>query len=170
MLSKSYYRLATAELHLGDPAAGGHYRESLRLREALAKADPTNASHKIGRMLALARCGDHAEAARAAADLGRPESGDPSILFGAACGYALCVAGVTQGKSPDALTAEDRKVQDGYAAAAVELLTRAVALGYKDLVALEIDPDLLPLHEYPAYRQLLDRVRTDPSRAAEAGR
>jgi serine/threonine-protein kinase len=159
-LSSSFYRLGTARLYLKDgPGSDRDYRESLWLQERLAKADPSNTAHKAGVMLAQARCGRHAEAAAAAQELAQQGARDASRLFRAACGYALAVAGVAHGRSPAEVTPADREQQQRYAEAAISALTRAVAVGYNDVVALELDPDLLPLHAFPAYQELLAKVR-----------
>jgi serine/threonine-protein kinase len=159
-LSTSFYRLGTARLYLKDgPGADRDYRESLRLKERLAKADPANTALKAGIMLAQARLGRHAEAAQAAQEFAQKGPREASMLFRAACGYALAVAGVAHGKGLEEVTPADRKQQQRYAEAAMSILTQAVAIGYNDVVALELDPDLVPLHAFPAYQELLAKVR-----------
>jgi serine/threonine-protein kinase len=168
-LSTSFYRLATARLFLKDiPGADRDYGESLRLRAALAKADPANASHKVGLMLVQARLGQHAEAARLAEELSKQGANDAGLLFRAACGYALAVAGVTHGKVAEQITPADNELQQRYADAAVATLSRAVEQGYNDVVALELDPDLRPLLAYPNYQQLLKRVQEKSQATAAA--
>jgi serine/threonine-protein kinase len=170
-LATSYYRLATARLYLKDQAGADlEYQESLRIKEQLAATDPANAAHRAGIMLAQARLGRHTEAAKTARELAEKGATDPGLLFRAACGYALCVDGVVHGKAADAITPADREQQKEYADAALAALTKAVALGYSDDVALEMDPDLLPLHVYPMYQDLMTKVRTKSAPAAEARR
>jgi serine/threonine-protein kinase len=159
-LATSFYRLGTARLGLKDGSgADRDYRESLRLKERLAKADPASISHKVGIMLAQARCGRHAEAANTAEELAKQGTKDANMLLRAAGGYALAVAGVAHGKSPAEVTPADREQQQRYAEAAISVITQAVAVGYKDVVELELSPDLLPLHAFPAYQELLAKFR-----------
>jgi serine/threonine-protein kinase len=166
-LSTSFYRLATAKLYLKDAAgADSDYAESLRLREMLAKTDQASVTHKSGMMLAYARLGRHAESAKIAQELADKGPKDASMLFRAACGFALSADGVVHGKAPEEVTDADRELQKRYAESAIAALNQAVALGYKDVIALELDPDLLPLQAYPAYQELVAKVR---AKAAPAG-
>jgi serine/threonine-protein kinase len=159
-LSTSFYRLGTARLYINDQAgADRDYQESLRIKEQLAKTDPSSAAHRAGIMLAQARLGRHAEAAQAALEIAEDGTKDPSMLFRAACGYALCIDGTVHGKSAGAITAADREQQKEYADASLAALAQAVELGYADVVALEMDPDLSSLHGYPSYQELLKKVR-----------
>src|SRR5262249_29711009 len=104
-LSTSFYRLATARLYMKHLAeADENYLQSLKIKERLASTDPANTSHKAGIMLAKARLGRHEEAAKVAAELAKKGANDPSMLFRAACGYALCVAGAVHGKAADQVT------------------------------------------------------------------
>jgi hypothetical protein len=77
-------------------------------------------------MLAQARLGRHAEAATAAIELAKKRAKDPSKLFRADCGYALCIDGTVYGKAADAITAGDREQQQQYADAALAALDQAV--------------------------------------------
>ena len=99
-------------------------------------------------MLALARCGRHAEAAKGADDLGQRIPNDPRMRFFTACIYALC-AGAAGG---------DAAVADRYRALALEALGRAVDRGYRDAVTLQSDPDLEPLRGSPGFQAVLARV------------
>jgi len=164
-LSTSFYRLGTARLHLNDLAgADRDYEASLQLKEQLAKTDALNTSHRAGIMLAQARLGRHAEAAKIAKEMEEKGTKDPSMLFRAACGYALCVAGVVHGKGTEQISAADRETQREYADAALATLDNAVKLGYGDVVALETDPDLKPMQAYPAYQELLQKLRAKPAK------
>jgi tetratricopeptide (TPR) repeat protein len=170
-LSTSYYRRATAKLYLKDLAGSdSDFEASLQLKEQLAKADPNNASYKAGMMLVQARLGRHADSAKLAQELAEKGAKDPSTLFRAASGYALSAAGVVHGKAHEEVTDADREQQNRYAESAIAALSQAVALGYKDVIALELDPDLLPLQAYPAYQELVANVRAKAAPAADARR
>ncbi|HTK78339.1 MAG TPA: serine/threonine-protein kinase [Gemmataceae bacterium] len=170
-LSTSFYRLGTARLYMKDQAgADRDYQESLRIKEQLAATDPASAAHKAGIMLGQARLGRHVEAAKVALEMAEKGAKDPSLLFRAACGYALCIDGTVHGKAADAITPTDREQQKHYADAALAALDQAVKLGYADVVALEMDPDLLPLHAYPVYQELLAKVRAKATPSADARR
>jgi len=148
-LGGSYYRLGTTKLLLHDPsAAAKDYAECLKLRAALAKADPGSVQMQAELMLAQARYGQHAQASTAAEALRKRSAKNPSVLFTAACGLALCAAAVES----------DHALRDRYANAAVETLKQAIALGYRDREALKLEPDLETLRKSPAFPALLDRL------------
>jgi tetratricopeptide (TPR) repeat protein len=159
-LSFSHYRFATASLANGDSeAARRHYEECLTLRKKLADADQRNAHKQIDLMVALARCGQHAEAATVAAQLGDRASQDPSVLFQIACGYSLCSAAVIQNKSSDRPTPDELAQQEEYAEKAVRAIEEAIAKGYRDVVALQADPDLQPIQQREDFKSLLRTMK-----------
>src|SRR5436309_1654379 len=81
-------------------------------------------------LLALARCGQHAEAGRGPRALGKEASGSPELLAQLARCYVAC-AGASRGE-------EVR----GYTAGALAALHALAAVpGYRDVVALRTDPD-----------------------------
>src|SRR5262249_45356583 len=95
-LATTLYYEATCALHSGDPAgAPASYRRCLEIRKALA-AEPKAKMSQVDLMLALARCGEHAEAARIAKALVEIPPKDEHLYFQAACGYALA-AGAAAG-------------------------------------------------------------------------
>jgi serine/threonine-protein kinase len=159
-LSFSHYRMATANLLIknGD-VAREHYEECLKLRMDIAAADPGNVHKRIDLMVALARTGQHAQAADVAARLDARASDDPSVLFQIACGYSLCVSAVLQGKKPEVLTPEERTQQEQYANQALDAVQEAIATGYKDAVALEYDPDLSIVRERPRFAELVGSIK-----------
>jgi hypothetical protein len=161
-LSFSHYRVATASLLMGEhDAARQHYEQCLELRRKLAESEQRNAHKQIDLMVALARCGQHADAAEVARKLGGRASEDPSVLFQIACGYSLCVPAVVHGKSEAEITAADRGQQDEYASKAVAAVREAIQKGYRDRVALERDPDLRPMQQRPEFKALLDSIKLD---------
>jgi hypothetical protein len=109
-------------------------------------------------MLALARCGRHVEAAVIARKLRERAAQDPGMLFFAACGSALC-AGALDGPAAHGDTPDAREARRRYRDQAIESLERAVGAGYRDVVALETDPDLTPIRRDPAFAALLERLR-----------
>jgi serine/threonine-protein kinase len=156
-LGHTHYKLGTVHLLLGDQTtARNDYAESLKLREVLAKADPRSAQKQAELMLALARCGKHAEASQAAADIGKRVAKHPGWLFSVACGYALCVPAVAEGKQ--SLSPEDKALQRRYADLAVGSLEQACAVGYRDRQALRLHPDLAPLRGSRPFEALLAKV------------
>lgn len=98
-------------------------------------------------MLALARCGDHAGAAKLAEALTAGSTGHPGMQFYAACGYALCRAA-----APDAAD------KDKYASAALKCLGRAVDLGWKDRLLVDLDPDLDGVRDLPGFAKVAERL------------
>ena len=88
-LGQTLYYEATCALHSGDKdGAAAGYRECLKICKELA-TEPTAKPYKADLMLALARCGDHAEAAKIAEALVATPPKDEAIYVQAACGYAL---------------------------------------------------------------------------------
>jgi eukaryotic-like serine/threonine-protein kinase len=149
-LALSHYRLGTACLRLGEgPAAEGHYRQCLKLRQEVARQDPRHAYNQIDLMVILARCGRPAEAAGRAEKLRARAPQDPAVLFQVACTYALCAGAAGE---------KDAAGRERYAGLALEALGRAVACGYRDVVALRHDPDLDPVRDRPRFKEVVDRL------------
>ncbi|HJT77999.1 MAG TPA: protein kinase, partial [Gemmataceae bacterium] len=147
LLALTHERLAGVALRRGDrDDAARHYREALDLREELMQVEPNNLAWQAGHVLALARCGKHAEAAAAAAKLQQRAPGATEPLLQVARCYALCAALDTPRK-PD------------YRAKALAALRAAVGEGYRDAAALETDPELAALRPDPAYRAVLAAVK-----------
>jgi serine/threonine-protein kinase len=148
-LGNAYYRLGTALEMLGERAAARtHFAECLKLREVRAKADPTNVQAQAEFMLAQARAGRRAEAARSADAVRDRSAKDPAYLFETARAYALCAGAA----------GNDKALQGRYSALAIGCLERALALGYRDRDALLREPDLEPIRTSPAYQTLLGKL------------
>jgi tetratricopeptide (TPR) repeat protein len=157
-LSGSLYRLGNACLALGQTSdAEDNYQDCMRFREQVAEKDPSNTLKQIDLMLSRARCGQHEEASRIAAELLDRSYPNPGTLFSIACGYSLCVSAVGWGKASDSLTPDEQTLQQRYTERAIENLQQAIARGYKDLMAIETDPDLVPLRERAAYKELVQK-------------
>jgi eukaryotic-like serine/threonine-protein kinase len=153
-LATTLYYEATCALHSHDqPAAEAGYRRCLEIRKALVTI-PKAKMPQVEVMLALARCGEHGEAAKIAESL---VAGDPlneQVYFQSACGYALA-AGAATGH-PD--------LARRYTDAAVNCLRKGKERGWANVVDLETDPDLAPIRKNPAFQELLGQFREPPKK------
>jgi tetratricopeptide (TPR) repeat protein len=148
-LGQTLYYEATAALRAGD--AGGAkegYRRCLEIRQALAN-DPNVKSNEIDVILALARCGQHAEAASRADALVATPPKDENIYFHAACGFALAAGAA----SADATLARQ------YTKKALDCLRAAKERGWANVVSLETDPDLEPIRNDPQLQAFLAELK-----------
>ncbi len=164
VLSQSHYRLGAAKLLSGvADAAREQFEQCLNLRRRLADADPRNVHKQIDLMIALARCAQHVAAANVAAELGSRTAEDPSVLYQIACGYSLCSAAVVHGKADADRKTDERNQMDLYARQAIQAVREAIAKGYKDRMALETDPDLLPIRDRTEFREVIETLKRDSS-------
>jgi len=148
-LASSCYRLGTVAQRSGETTeAQKQFRECLRLREGLAKEDPTNLYKQVELALAQARCGEHEQAAAVAEPLRKAAAKDAGILYYLGCAYALC-----------ADAAQTPALREHYAGEALATLRQAIAQGYNDRVSLETDPDLESLQRTPAYVELVKGLK-----------
>ena len=163
-LALAQYYAGAAALREGDLSASDKaFAESLALRRELAespsaKTDGTRAAD-LGLMLGLARCNDHAEASKIAADLLKVPPSNPYLYFQVACGYALC-ASAAERVQPD-----DKALAKGYRDSAFQALRNALAQGWKSPEEVATDPDLAPLRSDERFGPLVDDIR----KAASAG-
>jgi hypothetical protein len=149
VLAQTLYFDAKCALRSGDKAgAQAGFKRCLEIRSALVN-DPHIKMPQVDVMVALARCGKHAEAAAIAAKLIESPPRDEYIYFQAACGYALS----------SAAAAADLALAKRYAGAAIDCLKKGKERGWADPVSLETDPDLEPIREDPAFRALLAEFR-----------
>jgi len=149
MLAETLYFEATCALHAGDrSAAAAGYRRCLDIRKALV-TEPAAKMPKVDLMVALARCGEHAPAAKVAEELLATPPKDESLYFQVACGYALA-AGAAAG---------DAALVKRYTALALDCLKKGKQSGWADVVSLETDPDLEPIRTDPAFQALLGEFR-----------
>ncbi len=143
-LAQTLYYEATAALYAGDTkAAAEGYRRCLELRKELAK-EPKAKMSQLDLMLALGRCGEHAEAAKIAEMLVISPPKDEELYFFSACGYALAAG-----------TASDDALAHQYTGKALECIRKAKERGWADVASLESDPDLEPIRRDPAFQALL---------------
>jgi serine/threonine-protein kinase len=168
-LGNSFYKLGAAKLMLHDiNGAEKDFREALKLREGLQKADPNNLQRRLELMLVQARCGQHNEASKTADQFRQRGLKSPDTAYGVASTYALCISAVGQGKSMAQLTPAERALQQGYASSALQALNEALAHGFKDVTALQVDPDLEPLQTNAAYQELIKGLKAKERPTASA--
>jgi len=149
VLAETLYYEATCAFHAGDASgAAAGYRRCLEIRRALV-TEPAAKMPKVDLMLALARCGEHAEAAKIAEALLATPPKDENLYFQTACGYALA-AGAAAG---------DAALVQRYTAAALDCLRKGRERGWADVVSLETDPDLEPIRTDLAFQALLGEFR-----------
>jgi tetratricopeptide (TPR) repeat protein len=156
-LAETLYYEATSALHSGDPArAAAGYRRCLEIRKALASdpkanPDPKVKMPQVNLMVILARCGEHAEAARMAEALVATPPKDEHLYFHAACGYALSASA--------AAASGDAPLARRYTDSALDCLRKGKQRGWADVVSLETDPDLEPIRTDQAFQALLAEFR-----------
>ncbi len=145
-LAETLYYDGTCALRLGDKkGAEAAFGECRKIREELAKAEPTAKMLQALWMLAEGRCGKHAEAARLAHSLVATPPKDANLYYFAACGYALA-AGAASG---------DKALQKSYSAAALDCLRKARDGGWSGIVFLKRDTDLEPIRNDSEFQALL---------------
>jgi serine/threonine-protein kinase len=153
-ISFGCYFLATALLRLGEKdKAQALYRECLDIRRTLAKGPEAKVS-QINLAIALARCGEHAEAAQIARKLlSSPENS--MVFIEVACVFALCA-----GATPEAA------LQRTYTGETLAAIRKGFADGWRDLERLRVDPDLDPVRGDPAFQQMLQEFQQPPKSPA----
>ncbi len=149
MLAETLYYEATCALHSGEKeAAANGFHECLKICNELASEPKAKLAIAL-RMLALARCGDHKEAAKIAKELVAASPNDSAVYVDAARGYALAVAAA--GSKDD--------VRRCYIDEAIKCLQDAKKNGWADVASLEIDTDLEPIRSEPAFEGFLGELR-----------
>jgi eukaryotic-like serine/threonine-protein kinase len=150
------YRLGFATTQLAGPlpadaatalrvTANWHYLNCLRLRQDLARTDPTDTRAQIDVMLVQARLGRPEEAEKIAVGLLAQAGKDRRVLFQTACG--LVIAGGGTGPAADRCRAR-----------AFQVLGALIDQGWKDRVTLETDPDLDAIRGDPQFADLVARI------------
>ena len=142
-LASSHYRMGTALLLQSKPAeAELEFQPCLKLRQDLVAQDPKNTDKQVQLIHVQAHVGQHAAAFAAAEELRGRAKANPDTLYNLVCGYALCAAAVSNGKSADELSADDRGTVEQYVTVALDTLSQAIALGYNNVTQIDSDPEL----------------------------
>ena len=145
VLAETLYYEATTALHSGDAkGAAEGYRRVLEIRRALAR-EPKARMSQVELMLALARCGEHVEAAKIAETLVAGSTKSVQLYFFSACGYALAAGSV----------ASNPAIARHYTGKALACLREGRERGWADVESLKTDPDLEPIRTDPAFQALL---------------
>jgi serine/threonine protein kinase/tetratricopeptide (TPR) repeat protein len=126
-----------------------------------ALAQPRPASVRLLRIRAAILAGkeQHGEAAATAEKLLALGPEDSTVLYYAACCFALSAAGVAPGKEADQLTAEQTVARKGYTARAFQALEHAIKRGYKNVRELETEPDLAGIRATTEFRNLVKQLK-----------
>jgi len=149
MLEVTLYYEATCALHCGDKeGAAAGYHQCMDICKELA-TQPHYKHLQSDLMLALARCGDHAQAAKIAEALVATPPKDESLYVQSACGYALA-AGAAGG---------DADLVTSYTAAALDCLRKAKERGWTDVARFKTDTDLEPIRNDPAFQAFVRDFR-----------
>ena len=145
-LALADYRCSTLARRTGDPAAAARWdAECLALRERLASDAKENERRAIELALARSRTGDHVVAAAAAAAIEKKPNLDRELLVELTKCYSQLAGRLPDGAEPRAR----------YLARALDLLGRAAAKGFKDVVVLETEPDLDAVRAAPGFAAVL---------------
>ncbi len=148
-LAQTLYYEATCALHSGDkPGSDAGFRQCLEICKELTTG-PKAKIWETDLMLALARCGDHAQAARIAEALVATPPKDEHLYVESACGYALAAGAA----------GDDAVLVQRYKTAAIDCLRKSKERGWADVASLEKDTDLEPIHDDPAFQALLREFR-----------
>jgi tetratricopeptide (TPR) repeat protein len=109
------------------------------------------------RVQALAKMGDHVQAAATAGKLAQWQLIEASNLYNAACGYALCAAVID--KTPGHLDDAAKESRDRYLALALDLLAKARQQRFfetkENVNRLRTDKELNSLRELPEFKKFL---------------
>jgi WD40 repeat protein len=145
--AEAYHQRAHAHGRLGQHA------DALKDWDRALAVNPVPADEPIfrcNRAYSLARTGEHAKAVAEANALAAAKNVTGNTLHDLACVCALAAAAVR----------DDAKLQDQYAARAVELLRQAVAKGFKEAAHMKKDKDLDALRDREDFKRLLAELET----------
>jgi serine/threonine-protein kinase len=143
-VARGCYYLATALLRLGEtPKAQALYRECLEIRRSLPLA-PDAKMQQVDLAVALARCGQHEEAARITRGVLDGPPLNSLLYIEVACARALCVGATS-----------DPALKSRYAEETLAAIREGCKEGWKDYQRFRVDPDLDPIRGDPAFQRLL---------------
>ena len=154
-LARTLYYDATCALQAGDPAAAAaEYRRCLDLRKSMV--DEKSAKYpQVDLMVALARCGEHAAAAKIADVLAVTPPTNENFYYQAACGYSIAAG----------CAGNDKAVAERYTSAAIASLRKAKEAGWNDPVTVETDPDLETIRADSRFPALIKEFREKTAKA-----
>jgi eukaryotic-like serine/threonine-protein kinase len=163
LVAHAHYRCGTSFLRVGDPkGAQQAFEEGFKLRQAVYN-EVKDPQQKINMqpqfMYALVRCGKHVEAAEMAASVRKNLNMMPIHLAEAGGCYGLCMAAVGEGKPVDQLTPEEKKLRQEYLRLALACFEEARQKKYDDILFLDKDADMDPLHGIPEYEAWIESFR-----------
>jgi tetratricopeptide (TPR) repeat protein len=154
VLSNSLYRLGvTHEMMKKLDLSKEELKRCVDLRRALVKGDEEGMEVNASLMVALARSGEHAEAASIADEVVKRAGNEPQFLFQASCAYSMCKAAaeaLAQSKPTEAA-----ELAKGYGDKAIATLRAAVDNGWRDAMTLYVDPDLDKAREDPRFHEIV---------------
>jgi serine/threonine-protein kinase len=151
-LAQALYNRGLASMRLKDSVgAQAYFQESLKIQDALASNDPANDLKKMDLMLVLPHCGKHEQGAALAEKLRTGKEKDREVLLNISRCYTQCAAAV----------GSDSVLRHQYEQKGLAALRAAIDQGYKDIFALEHDPELEALQDHPEYKQLLAKLKRD---------
>ncbi|MEM6689114.1 MAG: serine/threonine-protein kinase [Planctomycetota bacterium] len=155
-LDRVLYGYGVALSKQGDTAESKQiFDEVVELRRSLLEIEPQNVSRQLNLIVALARAGQHQDAWELAQQSREAISGDDSILYHLACGYAQLADSIASSKASDkdsdtALPSESELID-----MALESLRAAKRAGFYRQTDLESSPDLEPLRDDPRWEDIL---------------
>jgi serine/threonine-protein kinase len=131
----------------------------VELRRKLVKGDEEGIEANAALMTALARSGDHQEAAAIADEVVKRAPNEPRFLFEASCTYSLCQAAVKAlSKSGQTPPLEAGELATQYGNKAIASIKQAIDRGWKDAITLHTDPDLDSAREDPRFQEIVQSL------------
>jgi len=127
------------------------FTKALDLVQPLAASDPKDLPRQVSLGLLLARNGKHVEAAAQAKVLAKLAPDNANNFYNIACCYSLCIAAVPADKNNAPGQPSPQELSKQYLEAALQALTKAIALGFNDREKLENDPDLAAIRKEPGF-------------------
>jgi eukaryotic-like serine/threonine-protein kinase len=124
------------------------WRSALEIRTELAQLETQNVPAQVALTLALAHTGRRDLALKKAEEMLRTNPDRPAVLLPLARCFAACAAGAS--------TDVDRRRA---LALAQDALSAALRNGYRDLVAIQTDPEFTQLLAEPALKNLVNGIR-----------
>jgi len=144
----SYYRYAQWFSELAPEKAKEMGERSLAIRKSLVEAEPTDDRRKLDLLLPMARFGDIAQTEAIADGYMMAEAKDSEMMFQIA--ECLAQASLRVANQEDAIRLKSK---------ALDAIDAMLTLGHTDLVTLEKDIDLVPLHSEERFQKVLEKLQ-----------